>query len=436
MSLRQIAVLLFAGALVYAPVAHGCVTREAWLFLDGWLALAAFVYGAGCVGEAKSPRIPLFPLGCMILLLVLGVTQTLNPKYFYDPVTHGMAPLHAYRPGFPGTLDQRTSLLALVHWGALGLAFLALLDLVRDRDARWFLQTVIATTAVALAIAGIAQKIQGAVIVPFTSKHSNTFFGTYVYHAHAAAFLNLGWPSALALAIRSWHGERLISRALWINGFLLVFVALFINISKFGHLAALPGLALALLLMRKRMFSGGGNASLLVRLVIAVIVLGALAALVLPLVGRSVGRWDDVMRFGFGGRPLLFKIALNIVRQYPLWGTGPGTFHLVFPYFSAEYRLEGRFTHAHQDYLQTLVEWGIPGGAIWLALIGGGFIKGLRDHWRRPEELSTGAALVAVAILGAHAMVDFPLQIGSLRLYAAVYLAILWRVRAVRSLPT
>jgi O-antigen ligase len=366
----------------------------------------------------------------IVLLLVLGVMQTLNPKYLYDPVTHGMTPLPTYRLGLPGTMDQQTSLMAIIHWGALALAFLTLTDLLRHRDLRWFLQTAMAITAVGLAVFGIAQKIQGAVIVPFTSKQSSTFFGTYVYHAHAAAFLNLCWPSALALAIRALYGDRPFSRAIWINGFLLIFVALFINISKFGHLAALPGLALAFLMMRKGIPSGAAKASPIIWAVIAVVVLGAMTALALPLVGRSIGRWDEVMRSGFGGRPLLFEIALNMIRQYPLWGTGPGSFHLVFPYFSAEYRLEGRFTHAHQDYLQTLVEWGIPGGLVWFGLVGGGFLKGCREHWRRPEELSTGAALLALTILGVHAMVDFPLQIGSLRLYAAVYLAMLWRDRA------
>jgi len=138
------------------------------------------------------------------------------------------------------------------------------------------------------------------------------------------------------------------------------------------------------------------------------------------------------MRSGFGGRPAIYGIVLSMIRVYFLWGSGVGTFHLGFPYFTGHLgaRMGGRYSHAHEDYLQTMVEWGVIGSAIWLVLIVGGYLKGWRDHLQRPEELSTGVAVVALTIVGVHAMVDFPMQIGSLRYYAAVYLAILWRVRA------
>ncbi|RFC48173.1 MAG: O-antigen ligase [Verrucomicrobia bacterium] len=434
---RRIAVCLFAMALVYAPFAHGCATNQAWFVLDGLLVLAALFHLRECLAYGKRPTVPGFPLVAMLLILGLGVAQALNPKYIYDPVTRSMEALHSFRPHLPGTMDRRSSLIALIHWSALGIGFTALLDLLRDREVRWFLMGTIALTGLVMAVFGIALKFQGSQVIPFTNSPCITFFGTYVYHAHAAAFLNLCWPASLVFAIRSIYGYQPIARALWINGFLLTFFALFINISKFGHLAAIPGLLFALVVLHKGMPPREARVPPLVLVLLVLILLAGAATFIFPLAGVSVRRWDEVMHSGFGGRPILYEIALSMVQQYPLWGTGSGTFYIVFPYFSAHLgtSMQGLFSHAHQDYLQTMVEWGLPGAVVWFALVGVGFLKGCRDHWLRPEELSTGAAIVALTIVGLHAMVDFPMQMGSLRLYAATYLAILWRVRLPEDNP-
>jgi len=430
MSTRSIATYLFACSLVYAPFAHGCATHQAWFVLDFLLALAFLVYAVGCVQE-RSWSVSVVPVLAILFLVILGVAQALNPASIHDPVSLRVTHLQSYHPYLPGTLDQRCSVLALIHWGALALGFIALLDLMRSRDARWALQGTIAVTGVAMAIFGIYLKIQGGNLVPFTQTRTNTFFGTYVYHAHAAAFLSFCWPAALGLAIRSLHGIRPIGRALWINVFLLIFIALFINISKFGHLAALPGLGLGLLLLRKGIPAGGLRVAPLVLGVIALVLLGSVAAIVLPLVSSSLGRWDTVVKAGFGGRPVIYGVVLSMIRFYAPWGSGVGTFHLGFPYFTGHLggSVVGRVSHAHEDYLQTMVEWGVLGSAAWFILVVGGFIKGWREHFRHPGELSTGIALVSLTIVGIHSTVDFPMQIGSLRYYAAVYLAMLWRVR-------
>jgi len=263
MSTRSIATYLCACALVYAPFAHGCATHQAWSVLDCLLILAFLVYAAGCCRERRMTvaAVPVFAILC---LAVLGGAQALNPASIHDPVSLRVTPLPEYRPFLPWTLDQRTSVVALGHWGALALGFIVLMDLMRSRDARWLLQMTIAGTGVAMAIFGIYLKIQGGDIVPFSLIRIHTFFGTYVYHAHAAAFLNLCWPAALGLAIRSLHGDRPVGRAIWINVFLLIFIALFINISKFGHLAALPALIFALVFLRKGIPVGGLRVSPLV----------------------------------------------------------------------------------------------------------------------------------------------------------------------------
>lgn len=432
MSTRILTVLLLVTALAYAPLAHGCVEDGKWFVLDGILVAAFLSHGLGLITKRQRPALPLpllVPAGC---LMVLAAFQALNPHYIYDPVTQGLRSLGNFRPGFPWTVDQHTTVVALTHWGALGLAFLTMTDLFRKRETRWLLLGAISVIGAAMSVFAIFCKMQGGIIVPFTKTPSETFFGTFVYHGHAAAFLNLCWPAALALVMLSQRGERPFIRILGVNAFLLIFLGLFVNTSKFGHLSALPSLAVALLLMRRAVPSNLQGLPLGVKLVLSGVVLATAVFLMVPILAPAIGRWNEVIQKGFGNRPVLFSVATGIIRQYPVWGTGPGTFSLVVPYFTvsldATYR--GKLTHAHQDYLQTMVEWGVIGFGLWLAIVAGGFLRGVRTCLRHPMELSTITSLVALAILGTHCLLDFPLQIGSLRLYAASHLALLWRDRS------
>lgn len=72
-----------------------------------------------------------------------------------------------------------------------------------------------------------------------------------------------------------------------------------------------------------------------------------------------------------------------------------------------------------------------PSGMVcWVALIVGATGAGARVVWRRSRQLLpryrtiTGIAVIALAGVLIHAVVDFPLQIASIQLYAAVCLGI------------
>ena len=90
---------------------------------------------------------------------------------------------------------------------------------------------------------------------------------------------------------------------------------------------------------------------------------------------------------------------------------------------------------AHQDYLQTLTEWGWLGGIAWAVLVFGGLgvsLTRLRTARLRPctiEEGLLAGAWVALAGVMIHALVDFPLQIPSIQLYTAVLVGITWSRR-------
>ena len=83
------------------------------------------------------------------------------------------------------------------------------------------------------------------------------------------------------------------------------------------------------------------------------------------------------------------------------------------------------------------MEWGYLGGTVWAALFFAGVgmaIARLRRHrsWNNELRLLSWACVLSICGLLLHGLVDFPLQIPSLQLYAAVLLGFLWNLSEPR----
>ena len=136
------------------------------------------------------------------------------------------------------------------------------------------------------------------------------------------------------------------------------------------------------------------------------------AALVVG-IGSTIERFalDDLAR---EDRPLFWSNTLRIVGDFPVFGTGYGTFVSAYPAYEKLGGPELLVVHAHNEYLEWLSELGIVGTAVFL-----GFILYLvvRTYllWakRRNPEIK-GLALggiVSLAGAGVHAVTDFALHI-------------------------
>lgn len=113
------------------------------------------------------------------------------------------------------------------------------------------------------------------------------------------------------------------------------------------------------------------------------------------------------------GRTYLFDALPPVVEAYAKTGSGLGTFAQAFaPFRSAS--ITDYFDHAHNDYLEFIIEVGFPGFFILLTLVGvhalHAFLVIVKRRSRLPAAVcfSTLMAIVAYAI---HATVEFNLQI-------------------------
>jgi O-antigen ligase len=115
----------------------------------------------------------------------------------------------------------------------------------------------------------------------------------------------------------------------------------------------------------------------------------------------------------------------------------------MFPYYTLflENRIEGIWRYLHADYVQTLLEWGIVGTALWSVIFFGGIARGVGAYLspqadgNSQHDLFLPATLLALCGVALHALIDFPLQIASIQLYVAVYLGLGWGWASPRQSP-
>ena len=120
--------------------------------------------------------------------------------------------------------------------------------------------------------------------------------------------------------------------------------------------------------------------------------------------------------------------GLNLIKDYPITGTGPGSWYIAFPRYRGS-DLANFFDYAHNDYVQFMAESGAIGGILLGAIVVWSLVVALLAQYRRRDPLMRGlsfAAIMGVTAILIHSSVDFNLQIPANAMLFMVLLAFAW----------
>lgn len=446
--LERVAYFGLLALLLWLPLPWGSHTPWAEHLLVLWVALLLVFAGLSRLDVQLPPLPPRYrwmallwlPWLAWIALQVLSLPQpTLAAWSPQAAALHAVAAAAGNRPG----LDTLSIMPAATFDGLLLSAGYFALYLVagltcREHARRRLLAGVLVFSGLMQAVYGSLMTLSGAEIGFLAKKAFYVGFatGTFVNRNHFAAYLELtsavglglilsdlkagaggGWRNRLS----GWVELLFTTKARVRIAMAMIVVGLVLSRSRMGNTAffvALCVTGLAYIALRER--------RLLLR---ASLLFGSLLLVDTLIVSHWFGLHEVVQRIESTRieqeeRPLVYHQVPAMLKSYGATGSGLGSFAEAFtPYRPLE--LQGYFDHAHNDYLEFLVETGIAGLLLLLLLAGAHVVHALWVIWRCQDRLPQGICVgfvMATIALGVHATVEFNFQIPAI---AATYVTLL-----------
>ena len=268
--------------------------------------------------------------------------------------------------------------------------------------------------------------------------------GTFVNPNHLAGYLEMCLALGVGMILAdisttpasSWRESlgRLLNSLLNDKGrvriaLIIMVVGLVLSKSRMGNIAFFTSLLFAggYYIVVGRRISGGIIAFFVSVLLIDILIVGNLFGI------NNVAEenWQTTVATE-ASRIHVGRDTLNMIRDYPLTGTGAGSFASALPLYDSGNIGSWHYKYAHNDYLQFTGEYGLPG----LAMLGGIVLLSLWHAARAQliphDQITSGTGcgvLMAIVALLIHITVDFNLQIPANAATFVVILAMAWHTR-------
>jgi O-antigen ligase len=236
--------------------------------------------------------------------------------------------------------------------------------------------------------------------------------GTLINKNHFSGLMGLLIPVCLGYALigRLRYGDWARSYVYVLGGAFMA-VALLFSLSRSGIFSFLITMTILGPLIRIK-----GSEARIGRGMVAGLLLLVLAATLWIGVDVIVQRYstllldDDILIRD--GRMIVFQDTVRMIAAHP-WGVGPGKYQDVFRQFQT-FRSDLLFDHAHNDYLETTAEFGLPLAILLWGGIGLILYRLIRTFLATTSSSNTGILMSCIgSVIGIliHSLTDFNLQI-------------------------
>jgi len=448
---------LFLLLLVWAPIPLGSNRPWASAILEVGLfgiALAwLWLYALGRTRlhtPFRTARPAIWLFGCWLLLLLLqivplpsGLIQLISPGY-------ASLPLDPQSVARTLSLDPYASSGFLLRSSAYALAFCLTLAFVRSRHRLRTIAFVILGSGLMQALfASFAHLAKLDYELFFTRfVHSGSAIGTFVNRNHLAGYLEICLALGIGMMIATLRGgqaqswkQRLRNAAGWMLSarvllrisLVIMVVALVMTRSRMGNAAFFNSMLITGLLgLIWSKYATRSTVILLMSLVIIDIFVAGTWFGVENLVKRyeqtTIYREEQPTGGSVEERVEPGMFAADMLKDYPVLGSGGGTFYVAFPKYRIA-AISAYFDYAHNDYVQIATETGLLGLALMGSIVLSTLFVALRTLQQRRDPLARGIAFGAtmgIIALMIHSWVDFNLQIPANALTFVVLLALGW----------
>lgn len=349
-----------------------------------------------------SARYPIWLSGLSVLVILTQLIPL--PPFLWEGLPGRSGVLHAFRladvePGWqPISLTPDGTIAALL--ALLPVAAMVLTTLASGRSGRRYCAWVLIGVAVLSILLGACQRASGpgSWLYPYAITNGGSAVALFANRNHLGTLLLCAIPFLPALLLsgngaRGWQGWTVAGLSLVLAG---------------G--AALTGSIAALLLLGPALagcwFVASDPRQQSLRRGT-----GAVLAL-LPLIAVA-GVWNFVPQAGSSDpqhRSAITPLTLRAALDFMPFGSGGGSFRRIYPaYESPDAASPEYINHAHNDYAELTLEYGVPGVLIALGAIGL-WAGRMRKLWSTTESgwRFARAGGVAVGIVLLHSLVDYP----------------------------
>lgn len=376
--------------------------------------LLGILTAAVVVHAARSPWRP--PVSVVILLplaalLFIGLFAAGNATAAGGPASW-----------FPSAVSYERARETIAQLVGFGLALLAGALAFRGasgarRAGAWLITLALALTVVAFIQRGMGNNL----ILGLRSYVWGNPFGPILNYNHAADILILAWPAAIVwLKNQSYAGADASER--WARR---VAIGCLVGLLSFGLLVtssrgAILSLAVVSTIWAIVSWKGVARWAILALAAFAPMGLYAFNTLYHP---ARASFYDDSGMI----RIALWKGAISLLMDRPLFGVGPGGVQTAFfPYQPASLKLV--VDHVHSEWLELILEFGLVGCvlAAFLAVLA---FRAIARRWEHADASARAYAtplLVGIGAVALHQCIEFSLRVPAVAFSWALALGAIW----------
>ncbi len=430
---------LFIFLLIFSPLAFGIVEQWSLTLMEGLSFFALSLYLLERLIKKKPlykvpGLVPLLLFLCYLLLQILplpgSIINLLSPETF--KIYQDSILILDTEAWLSFSLNKKAGLQEFFRYSAYVCFYFLTIQLLTDKKRLKKTVNITITFLTLFSVYAIIQKFTSTDTIYWLLRLPNNSqeFGSYVNHNHFAGLVEMVLPITLSLFLylKPQPSPNTSFRQKIIETFEI----------KKSNIHILLGFSTVLLITAIILsLSRGAVLSICLAFMVFFFLLAVsikqklkashiLAFIIVVLISISWFGWESSFeRFGelenkqgeiYESRLDFWKDSVNIAKDFPITGTGFGSFSNIYPRyrtFSTRYTL---LTHAHNDYIELLVEGGLIGAFLVIWFLFELFFRSARVYMRRKDLYSKylflGCATGLLSILF-HSFTDFNLHIGA-----------------------